>query len=132
MFKCTGDIVDNCNSNTKTVKQLRDAYNIHDHDVKEVQSGESTVTSEKPQRRYLMSDISSFWNIDEMQADWQENFGILTSDNDMRTAVLISLLQMALCAQMTHMRVQIAADGGAIWATRKQSVHVCGCCGEKN
>jgi hypothetical protein len=21
---------------------------------------------------------------DEMQADWQENFGILTSDNDMR------------------------------------------------
>ena len=46
MFKCTGDIVDNCNSNTKTVKQLRDAYNIHDHDVKEVQSGESTVTSE--------------------------------------------------------------------------------------
>ncbi|MBG1738768.1 baseplate assembly protein [Klebsiella quasipneumoniae] len=47
MFKCTGDIVDNCNSNTKTVKQLRDAYNIHDHDVKGVQSGESTVTSEK-------------------------------------------------------------------------------------
>ncbi|EMT6124046.1 TPA: phage baseplate assembly protein [Klebsiella michiganensis] len=47
LFKCTGDIVDNCNSNTKTVKQLRDAYNIHDHDVKEVQSGESTVTSEK-------------------------------------------------------------------------------------
>jgi phage gp46-like protein len=38
-----------------------------------------------------MSDISSFWNIDEMQADWQENFGILTSDNDMHTAVLISL-----------------------------------------
>lgn len=47
MFKCTGDIVDNCNSNTKTVKQLRDAYNIHDHEVKGVQSGESTVTSEK-------------------------------------------------------------------------------------
>lgn len=38
-----------------------------------------------------MSDISSFWNVDEMQADWQENFGILTSDNDMHTAVLISL-----------------------------------------
>jgi phage gp46-like protein len=45
-----------------------------------------------------MSDISSFWNIDEMQADWQENFGILTSDNDMHTAVLISLLPMA-CAR---------------------------------
>jgi phage gp46-like protein len=38
-----------------------------------------------------MSDISSFWNIDEMHADWQENFGVLTSGNDMHTAVLISL-----------------------------------------
>lgn len=47
LFKCAGDIVDNCNSNTKTVKQLRDAYNDHDHEVKEVQSGESTITSEK-------------------------------------------------------------------------------------
>lgn len=38
-----------------------------------------------------MSDISSFWNVDEMHADWQENFGVLTSGNDMQTAVLISL-----------------------------------------
>ncbi|MGU3529143.1 phage baseplate assembly protein domain-containing protein [Raoultella planticola] len=47
LLKCTGDIVDNCESNSKTLKQLRDAYNEHDHDVKEVQSGESTITSEK-------------------------------------------------------------------------------------
>ena len=47
ILKCTGDIVDNCESNSKTLKQLRDAYNLHDHDVKEVQSGESTITSEK-------------------------------------------------------------------------------------
>lgn len=47
LLKCTGDIVDNCESNSKTLKQLRDAYNDHDHDVKEVQSGESTITSEK-------------------------------------------------------------------------------------
>lgn len=47
LFKCAGDIVDNCKSNSKTLKQLRDAYNLHDHDVKEVQSGESTITSEK-------------------------------------------------------------------------------------
>ena len=47
LLKCTGDIVDNCESNSKTLKQLRDAYNLHDHDVKEVQSGESTITSEK-------------------------------------------------------------------------------------
>ncbi|MFZ4260372.1 hypothetical protein ACEV61_26465, partial [Raoultella terrigena] len=47
LLKCTGDIVDNCESNSKTLKQLRDAYNEHDHDVNEVQSGESTITSEK-------------------------------------------------------------------------------------
>ena len=47
LLKCTGDIVDNCESNSKTLKQLRDAYNLHDHDVKEVQSGEGTITSEK-------------------------------------------------------------------------------------
>ncbi|EKR9382758.1 TPA: phage baseplate assembly protein [Klebsiella pneumoniae] len=47
LLKCTGDIVDNCESNSKTLKQLRDAYNDHDHDVKEVQPGDSTITSEK-------------------------------------------------------------------------------------
>jgi phage gp46-like protein len=79
-----------------------------------------------------MSDISSFWNIDEMQADWQENFGILTSDNDMHTAVLISLFTDGLARADDPYEGLIAADGGAIWVTRKQSVHVCGCCGEKN
>lgn len=38
-----------------------------------------------------MSDISSFWNIDELQADWQESSGVLTSGSDMYTAVIISL-----------------------------------------
>lgn len=44
---CTGDIIDNCNSNSVTLKQLRDAYNLHDHEVKEVQAGSGAVTSEK-------------------------------------------------------------------------------------
>lgn len=47
LLKCTGDIVDNCETNTRTLKELRDAYNRHDHDVKEVETGNSTVTSEK-------------------------------------------------------------------------------------
>ncbi|MGU3528303.1 phage baseplate assembly protein domain-containing protein [Raoultella planticola] len=47
LLKCTGDIVDNCETNTKTLKELRDAYNKHDHDVKEVEPGNSTITSEK-------------------------------------------------------------------------------------
>ncbi|KFK94598.1 MULTISPECIES: phage baseplate assembly protein V [unclassified Serratia (in: enterobacteria)] len=44
----TGDITDHCDENTVTLKQLRDAYNRHDHDVKNVQGGNETRTSEKP------------------------------------------------------------------------------------
>ena len=44
----TGDVIDNCETNDKTLKQLRDAYNEHDHEVKEVEQGNDTVTSEKP------------------------------------------------------------------------------------
>lgn len=43
----TGDVIDNCETNNKTLKELRDAHNEHDHNVKEVQSGGSTITSEK-------------------------------------------------------------------------------------
>lgn len=48
VLKCTGDIIDNCESNTSTLKQLRDAYNIHDHPVENVQGGGSTIISKKP------------------------------------------------------------------------------------
>ncbi|MBE0150939.1 baseplate assembly protein [Serratia fonticola] len=47
-LKVTGDIIDNCGSNTATVKQLRNAYNDHDHSVKNVQGGDDERTSEKP------------------------------------------------------------------------------------
>lgn len=43
-----GDITDNADSQASTVAELRDAYNGHDHDVKNVQTGTSTITSEKP------------------------------------------------------------------------------------
>lgn len=48
VFKCSGDIIDNAGSNTTTLKNLRDVYNGHDHVVKNVQSGSSSPTSEKP------------------------------------------------------------------------------------
>ncbi|ENY6101627.1 phage baseplate assembly protein domain-containing protein [Raoultella ornithinolytica] len=44
----TGDVIDNCETNNKTLKQLRDAYNEHDHEVKGVEQGNDAVTSEKP------------------------------------------------------------------------------------
>lgn len=43
----TGDIIDNCETNGSTLKQLRDAHNGHDHVTKKVQRGNDDVTSEK-------------------------------------------------------------------------------------
>ncbi|ELH4237942.1 TPA: phage baseplate assembly protein [Serratia marcescens] len=47
-LEVTGDVIDNCDSNAATLKSLRDAYNEHDHVVKNVQSGNDEKTSEKP------------------------------------------------------------------------------------
>ncbi|HBB8280972.1 phage GP46 family protein [Escherichia coli] len=38
-----------------------------------------------------MSDFASFWNVDEMIADWQEGAGMLSTDHDLETVILISL-----------------------------------------
>lgn len=47
-LEVTGDVIDNCDSNSATLKALRDAHNDHDHIVKNVQSGNDEKTSEKP------------------------------------------------------------------------------------
>ncbi|MED8995635.1 baseplate assembly protein, partial [Escherichia coli] len=46
-LKVTGDITDNCGNNNTTLKALRDAYNNHTHPVTGVESGSSSVTSQK-------------------------------------------------------------------------------------
>ncbi|POZ24306.1 baseplate assembly protein [Lelliottia aquatilis] len=46
LLQCTGDIQDNCEGNTTTLKSLREAYIKHDHDVEGVESGNSTKTTE--------------------------------------------------------------------------------------
>ncbi|MEP8891724.1 phage baseplate protein [Enterobacter roggenkampii] len=46
-IKADKDITDNADTQASTVKQLRDAHNDHDHDVKLIQTGSSTRTSEK-------------------------------------------------------------------------------------
>ncbi|OTA14310.1 baseplate assembly protein [Xenorhabdus vietnamensis] len=45
VLRVSGDVIDNCNSNQTTMKQLRDNYNEHTHPVPGVRSGDSTVTS---------------------------------------------------------------------------------------
>ncbi|MFU0882621.1 phage baseplate assembly protein [Kluyvera cryocrescens] len=51
ILKCTGDIIDNCESNTRTLKELREAHNDHDHVVKNVQKGNDDATSEKTEEQ---------------------------------------------------------------------------------
>lgn len=50
-LKCTGDIVDHCETNTRTLKELRDAYNEHDHKVKSIQTGNDDISSEKTEEQ---------------------------------------------------------------------------------
>lgn len=45
LLKVSGDIIDNCESNASTLKDLRDNHNSHTHDVQHVSAGNSTVTS---------------------------------------------------------------------------------------
>lgn len=46
LLEVSGDIVDNAGSNGTTLKTLREAYNTHNHQLKNVQGGSSTLTSE--------------------------------------------------------------------------------------
>ena len=48
ILKCTGDIIDNCNTQGNTAASMRAIFNGHNHEVKNVQSGGSTVTTEVP------------------------------------------------------------------------------------
>jgi phage baseplate assembly protein V len=48
VLKCTGDIIDNCNTNTKTMAVMRQDYDEHGHPVVEVQTGSSTIISGTP------------------------------------------------------------------------------------
>jgi len=48
VLECTGDIIDNSETNRTTLKQLRDAYNGHDHFVQGVQGGSTTIESDPP------------------------------------------------------------------------------------
>lgn len=48
LLECTGDIVDNCDTTGRSMAADRGIFDGHWHDVKNVQGGGSTITSEKP------------------------------------------------------------------------------------
>lgn len=39
----------------------------------------------------MSGDISSFWNVDQLSADWQQGSGDLATGNALQTAIIISL-----------------------------------------
>ncbi|WP_249190324.1 MULTISPECIES: phage baseplate assembly protein V [unclassified Burkholderia] len=48
LLECTGDIVDNCDTTGRSMAADRIIFDGHTHDIKEVQGGGSTITSEVP------------------------------------------------------------------------------------
>ncbi|WP_353191417.1 phage baseplate assembly protein V [Pandoraea pnomenusa] len=51
MFKCTGEILDNCNTNTRTMSGMREVANDHTHPIKNVQTGGSTLNTDAPSQK---------------------------------------------------------------------------------
>lgn len=51
ILKCSGDIVDNYQTNTRTMATMRSIYDAHDHPVANVQTGDSTVTTGTPNQQ---------------------------------------------------------------------------------
>lgn len=47
-FECTGDIVDNCDTSGRSMAADRIIYDGHNHDIHNVQTGSSTITSNQP------------------------------------------------------------------------------------
>ncbi|MFP3274687.1 MAG: phage baseplate assembly protein V [Paraburkholderia sp.] len=48
LLKCTGDILDNCDTNTRTMAGMRTVANGHTHKVMNVQGGSSTIETNPP------------------------------------------------------------------------------------
>lgn len=48
LLECTGDIVDNCDTTGRSMAAERQIFDIHKHNVQNVQGGGSTITSTVP------------------------------------------------------------------------------------
>lgn len=79
-----------------------------------------------------MSDISSFWDVDAIHADWQTGNGVLTSENDMHTAIIISLFTDGLARADDDYEGTDRRGWWGIWTTIGILAQGCGYCGVKN
>lgn len=50
-LECTGDIVDNCDTTGRSMAADRVIFDGHNHDVRNVQAGSSTITSNAPNQQ---------------------------------------------------------------------------------
>ncbi|RQV20670.1 phage baseplate assembly protein V [Burkholderia cenocepacia] len=51
MLSSVGDMQDNTGTNSETMKGMRELYDSHTHNVQEVQGGNATITSNKPNQQ---------------------------------------------------------------------------------
>lgn len=51
LLECTGDILDNCDTQPHTSANFRQIYDIHTHPVQNVQAGAATVTTNVPNQQ---------------------------------------------------------------------------------
>jgi phage gp45-like len=51
LLRCTGDILDNCNTNTRTMAGMRTVANSHTHPVPNVQLGGPGTTTNVPNQQ---------------------------------------------------------------------------------
>ncbi len=80
-----------------------------------------------------MSDIASFWNVDEMFADWQKGLGELSPRGTIsRLQYWTACLPTGWRALTMIMRIAIAAAGGGIPGRNPNWDPGCGCYGGKN
>lgn len=48
LAKFTGDVIDNVDDNTSTLRDLRERFNTHQHNIGGIETGSGTVESDKP------------------------------------------------------------------------------------
>lgn len=79
-----------------------------------------------------MSDFSSFWNVDEMIADWREGAGMLSTDNDLQTVILIGLFTDRLARSDDNYEDSDRRGWWVIQVKISSLVHGFGCYGGKS
>lgn len=79
-----------------------------------------------------MSDISSFWDIERLVAEWREGNGDLVNGDDLQTAMIISLFTDRVARDDDDIDGEDRRGWWGIWGRSITSAPGCGCCAVRN